>query len=566
MDLTPGKKDLPMEARLLLAFLLMGLVLFLTPYFYKPSPAPKPAPKPAAETAQQANPAAATPSVATAPKPAPAEMPGAVQAAKEDRFVVETNQYHVEFSNKGAVVRSWILKEYKDNAGKPLQLVNPLALTHVPAPFALEFKDQKPATDPNGALFVGKPAPDGLGIDYEFSDGRAVTKKSFHFLKNSYLVAVTSEVLQSGAALPHMLTWRGGFGDFTVPNPSAVERSVYYDLSANKLQAKVATDAKNGPLSASGTYSFLGLEDNYFAAVFLPRHNGPEAITTFDDPFPLTEGAKPDPHVGVGVGGNGTNTFSLFVGPKDIDILRAVDTKLTQMIDWGFFGIIAEPLFVALNWTNDHVVHNFGWSIVLVTVVINMVLLPLKLTSMKSAKKMQALQPQIAALNAKYKNIGIRDPRKAEQNQEMMDLYKKHGVNPLGGCLPMALQIPFFFAFYKVLMVAIELRGANWLWVGDLSRPEELAIRILPILLIVTQFISQKMTPNTSMDPSQQKIMMLMPLGLGFMFYYQSAGLVLYWLTGNVVGIVQQWFTNRMTPAPVVETPKPVQKKKGTRN
>jgi YidC/Oxa1 family membrane protein insertase len=178
---------------------------------------------------------------------------------------------------------------------------------------------------------------------------------------------------------------------------------------------------------------------------------------------------------------------------------------------------------------------------VLVTVAINFLLLPLKISSLKSMKKMSILQPQIKAINAKYAGLSLRDPKKTQQNQEIMDLYKKHGVNPTGGCLPMILQIPFFFAFYKVLSVAIEMRGAEWLWVTDLSQPEHLPIRILPVAMIVTQFILQKMTPATSADPTQQRVMLLMPLMLGFMFYGVSSGLVLYWLTGNLGGIAQQW-------------------------
>jgi YidC/Oxa1 family membrane protein insertase len=179
-------------------------------------------------------------------------------------------------------------------------------------------------------------------------------------------------------------------------------------------------------------------------------------------------------------------------------------------------------------------------------------------------KKMSVIQPQIKAINDKYKSLSLRDPKKAQQNQEVMDLYKKHGVNPMGGCIPMVLQIPFFIAFYKVLSVAIEMRGAPWLWVHDLSQPEHLAIRILPVAMIGTQFILQKMTPSTSADPSQQKIMMLMPLMLGFMFYGVSSGLVLYWLTGNLVGIAQQWFFNRLMPAS--QMPQPAPKRKGSRN
>ncbi len=194
--------------------------------------------------------------------------------------------------------------------------------------------------------------------------------------------------------------------------------------------------------------------------------------------------------------------------------------------------------------------HNYGWSIVVITIVINILLLPLRFTSMKSAKKMQALQPQIKAINAKYKDVGMRDPRKAEQNQEVMALYKKHGVNPMGGCLPMLIQLPILYAFYKVLNVTVELRGASWLWVPDLSQPESLPIHLLPLIMIVSQFWMQKMTPNPGADPSQAKMMRFMPLLFGCFFYNMSSGLVLYWLTGNLVGILQQWLMNRSTPAP----------------
>jgi YidC/Oxa1 family membrane protein insertase len=229
---------------------------------------------------------------------------------------------------------------------------------------------------------------------------------------------------------------------------------------------------------------------------------------------------------------------------------------LEQVVNFGWFGIIAKPLFLAVNWVNNRFVHDYGWAIVLVTVVINFLLLPLKYTSLKSMKKMQLLQPQIAAINERYKGIGLRDPRKSQQNEEVMGLYKKNNVNPMGGCVPMLLPIPFFIAFYTVLTVAIEMRGAHWLWVTDLSQPEHIPIRILPITMIVTQFIMQKMTPATTMDPAQQKMMMFMPLMFGFMFYGLSSGVVLYWLTGNVVGIAQQVLFNKIS-APALALPPP---------
>jgi len=175
-------------------------------------------------------------------------------------------------------------------------------------------------------------------------------------------------------------------------------------------------------------------------------------------------------------------------------------------------------------------------------------------------RKMQALKPQIDEISAKYKSLKITDPRKGEQNQEMMDLYKKYGVNPMGGCVPMLLQIPFFFAFYKVFTVSVEMRGANWLWVSDLSQPEHLPIKILPLAMIASQFYMQRMTPQANVDPNQQRMMMFMPLIFGFMFYNFPSGLVLYYLTSNLVGMGQQVFFNHTATADAaarsVEPPK----------
>ncbi len=556
-----------MEARLLLAFVLMGLVLFGTQYFYKPPPANKPA---AAknDSAQSgaivdsSQGSSQTSVIPLKPPPAAAEIPGQIRADNEETIVIDTDLYHVVFSNRGAVARSWILKAYKDRRGKPLELINERALGKVPQPFALVFKNQAPASDPNSALFRVERSDGGLSLAFEYSDGRADTKKTFEFVRDSYLVQVTSQITANGALLPHSLEWRGGFGDQTVTNAATIEHTLSYDLASSKLKENDVKAAKNGPYSTSGEYSFAGLEDSFFAAVFLPAVHSSVELTTFADAVPGASGSD-EQRIGAGVGGDGLNHFAFYVGPKDIDLLGKVDPKLEQLIDWGWFGFLAKPLFAVLKWTASNLVrNNYGWAIVLVTVAINLVLFPLRLSSLKSSKKMQALQPQIAAINAKYKNLSMRDPKKAEQNQEMMDLYKKHGVNPVGGCLPMLIQMPFLYAFYKVLAVTIQMRGASWLWVPDLTQPETLAIHVLPVILVVSQFLQQRMTPSPGMDPSQQKMMMFMPLLFGYMFYFASAGLVLYWLTSNFVGIIQQWILNWGAPPPQVVDVKPVPKKK----
>ncbi|HEY7303185.1 MAG TPA: membrane protein insertase YidC [Bryobacteraceae bacterium] len=554
MPNTPGgtnPEPPSLEKRLPLALALMMLVLLVSQYLFKPAPAPKPVKlandNAAARVVQK--PAVPASGAHAVSEPISAAATGQVQASAEITTEIDTNLYHVVFSNQGAVVKSWVLKQYKDDAGKPLQVVNTTG-ADVPLPFSLEISGAKPAFDPNKVLYQPKPVAAGEGVDYEYSDGKTTIRKSFLFDKNSYLVNIKSVVLENGTPVASLLMWRGGFGDQKVRNAAATQRTVRYDTTAGKLVAKSAKDAKNGPVTDTGNYAFGGLEDSFFAAVALPADSLSLEVRTYSDEIKPPNEDKPVPYVGTGLSTGAQNELSLFVGPKDIDVLKEVNPKLAQLIDWGFFGVIAKPLFLWLNWVKDHWTGNYGWAIMLVTLIINLALFPFRLTSLKSARKMQKLQPQIQAINAKYKGISMRDPRKAEQNQEVMALYKREGVNPVGGCLPMLVQIPFFYAFYRVLSIAIELRHAPWLWVPDLSSAESLPIHLLPIILIATQFYSQKLTPAAGVDPNQQRMMMFMPLMFGFMFYFASAGLVLYWLTSNLVGIAQQLIINRFMPTP----------------
>lgn len=561
------KKELPMERRLLLAFALMGVVLFGSQFLFPtPKEAPKPAPQPAAavEKAESSKPAEPQAPVTPASAALAAASPVAAETKvgeKDQTFIVETEQYRVTFSNRGAVVRSWILKEYRDNDRKPMDTVSQAASAVAGWPFAYVMRSGKTSVDLNKVLFVAT-QPDPNTIVFEYSDARTTARKSFKFDPKRYHIDFSSEVTEGGRSLPHLVAWRGGFGDRTAHNAAGTMQSVAFDLSRNKLVAEAASVAKHGPVTVSGAYSFAGLQDTFFAAVVLPEPGETIEFQTWMDTFPPAKDADPVEHVGVAWGTPGAIEMALFVGPKDTNILRATNPKLEQLIDWGWFKIIAKPLFLALHWFNDNLTSSWGWAIVVATIIINLLMLPLKFSSLRSMQKMSTLQPQIQAINEKYKGVSMKDPRKQQQNQEMMELYQKAGINPLGGCVPMILQMPFFFAFFKVLSVAIELRGAPWLWVGDLSQPEAHWFRILPLLMLVSQVVMQKMTPSTSADPTQQRMMMLMPIVLGAMFYGASSGLVLYWLTGNLVGIVQQYFFNKLTP---VSVPAQVQKQTVTK-
>jgi len=562
----PGKpKELSMELRLLLAFILMGVVLFVTPYFYKTVAPPA---KKAAPTAARNAPAPAAP-VETAAAPISETVPEnaapLAAAQTEETRTIDTDLFQITFTNHGGVVKSWLLKNYKEHSGAPLQLVN--TASHADPPLALYFPAQKPAVDLNQALFEVHTDADGLAIGFDYSNGKVVAHKSFRFRKSSYLLDVSTEVTEGGKSIPQQIEWRGGFGDMAVGNPAGAQQTLRFDVTDAKLIKNGAKVAKDGPVTVTGNYSFAGIEDQYFVAAFLPEPGSTVAMTTFSDNAPTARESKDVQFAGAAVGDGPVNRFALYLGPKDVDTLRAVNPKLEQVVDFGWLSILAKPLFLVVNWLADHAIHNYGWSIVLVTIGLNFVLFPLKITSMKSMKKMQALQPQIAIINAKYKDVGLRDPKKAEQNQEVMELYKKYGVNPMGGCVPMLLQIPFFIAFYKVFSVSVEMRGAHWLWVSDLSQPETLPLHLLPIVMIASQFVMQKMTPTTAGgDPSQQKMMQFMPLIMGFMFYNLSSGLVLYYLTSNLVGVAQQLFFNKTSLASVAaQSVQPPKKKKDGR-
>jgi YidC/Oxa1 family membrane protein insertase len=554
----PGqpRKEMSMEIRLLLAFLLMGAVMFLTPYLFK-TQQPAPAAKKQAESAQVAKPPetpAAQPAAAVKPAVAPdaAKKAGGVPATPQQQLpnlAIDTNLFRVQFSNQGATVRSWVLKKFKGNDNKPLDLVNPAAAMEYPFSFYIQGQEAV-AKSLNWAYYAQQVDPDGLGVTYTFSNGAIQAKKTFRFNKESYLSDVSTEVTVEGKPVPALIQWRGGFGDLTVSTAASSGRALYFNVPENKLTEQNAGAAKNGPVTTSGDFSFAGLADNYFAAVFLPQGQTSVREVTFADHTgtPLDPKTK-QPHAGVAVGDGAGNRFQVFVGPKDYDALARINPKLQQMIDWGWFGFLAKPLFLVTNWFNNAFVRSYGWAIVLVTIALNIVLFPIKLSNMKSMRKMQALKPQIDAINAKYKNVGMRDPKKAEQNQEVMDLYKTNHVNPMGGCFPMLLQIPFFIAFYKVFTIAVEMRGAGWLWVPDLSQPERFDIHFLPLIMIATQFWMQKMTPQPAGDPSQQKMMMFMPLIFGFFFWNLPSGLVLYYMTSNLVAMGQQWFFNQTSTA-----------------
>ncbi len=538
-----------------LSALVMGAYIYFAPRPQPPEAAPSPAPNAEATPVRSDGPAAAEASPSSPADPTALVAPDnqGIEAASEQTVTVETETFRVEFTNRGATVKHWLLKQYDDAAGNPLDLVHQDGAEHFGRPFRIVRYGGDPLAGSEEALFSINPGPPVRRapetLIFEYAKAGLHIRKTFTFEAEGHVLRAATEVAEGGRPQRHLIAWGGGFGDTAQAGNAAHSQTFYYDSGG--IERILASDAQDERIDHAGPYPFVGLADLFFAAAAIPEPG--EAIRLETSAVEIVPaGADSDaqqPYAAAAFGGAPHNRLRLYVGPKSRDSLAAVEgvgNGFRKIVDFGFFAFIAEPLFAMLRWIHANVVANWGWSIVIVTIIINTILFPLKFKSTKSMRKMQQLQPLVKQINNKYKGVTMRDSRKAKQNEELQALYKKHKVNPMGGCLPMLLQMPFFFAFYKLLTVAIEMRQAEWLWVSDLSNPETLAIRVLPLAMVATQFWSQALTPTPSADPTQARLMKFMPLLLGFLFYQFQAGLVLYWLTSNCVGIGQQLLLNKL--------------------
>lgn len=534
-----------------LSAVVMGLYIYL-------APRPEPPPQPAQDTLEETTAAPAEAGGQTEPeqrRATAAEEADAtdVEAEAEQTVVVENENYRVEFTNRGAVVTSWQLKQYNDSLGEPLDLVHADGARRYGMPFRLVRPGGDPIEGTDEALFAFnrgrnvRNAPETLTFEYA-KPGLRVLKR-FAFEASGHVVQVETQVVEADRPQRHLLSWGGGFGDTAQAGNSVHSQTYYY--ADGDIEYVPADDAEDERITHSGPFPFVGIGDLFFTAAAIPEPGQDIRIETSAIEI-VPAGAEPgdeQTYVAGAFGGATDNRFRLYVGPKSRSSLAEVGevgNAFRGIVDYGFFAFIAEPLFIMLRWVHSNIVANWGWSIVIITVLINTILFPLKYKSTKSMRKMQQLQPLVKEINNRYKGVTMRDPRKAKQNEELQALYKKHNANPMGGCLPILLQMPFFFAFYKLLTVAIEMRQAEWLWVSDLSNPETLAIRVLPLAMVATQFWSQSLTPTPTADAMQARMMKFMPLVFGFIFYQFQAGLVLYWLTSNCVGIAQQLVLNRL--------------------
>jgi YidC/Oxa1 family membrane protein insertase len=496
----------------------------------------------------------------------------AITAEREEEIRVDNGLFEVVFTNRGGRAKTWTLLHYTTADGAPLQLLPQFEEGGHHA-LSVDLDDRALTDELNNALYRVErerlPSDGSTGgerIKFLWSDGRGlVVEKTFDFRQGDYLVDAWLDVLDRGRRLPARLTLGPGFA---AQEPSSSHSNYYYESQGAWDVAGQVTRRKRGKLDGEGGFSgpvhWAGLEDQYFTSLILPNDSPAEVrwknpaltlIPVKGEELDEAPEPRPEPVVAVSVTGGGAQ---LFIGPKKHDLLKTIgaDRDLDEAV-WfssqAWLRVIVKFLFMCLVWIHDNVTQNWGMAIVLATVVLRLVLFPVNQYSMVSMKKTQLqmgkLQPKIKAIRNKYKKA--KDAQsKGKMNQEMMELYKREGVNPMGGmsgCLPLLAQFPILIGFYNMLTVAVELRGAPFFgWIQDLSQEDP--YMILPILMAVTMFAQQKLALSKIKDPQQlqqQRMMLFMPIVFGFICLQMPSGLVLYWFVNNLLGMGQQWLVNR---------------------
>lgn len=515
-----------MDKRTLIAIALAMLVLILYQYLVPPQKPPKKVVEKRVE--KVIPPEGKEPLKEKGPLPKE-RIPLPQGVVEEKDIYIETDLYKAILTNKGGVIKSWELKKYTDKDKKPVQLLRTKGPSILPLSVLLSEDEGMRERIREGNYRVDKERvtlgkdrdKDTVILTYQDPSGPFL-RKTLTFYNNDYKVDLKIET--DGIKGVYTLSLGQDFGIFD-------EKEGGHVGPVSKIDGKNIKDKREKikePLSYKGNIVWTALEDKYFTAAAVPVTSVGEVVVE-----------KVGETVAVGLRITQDEAkFLLYAGPKEYDRLKALRVSLEDIIDYGWFSAVAKPLFWVLKLFYSFV-KNYGLAIILLTILIRIIFIPLTNKSQRSMKAMQALAPKINEIREKYK----KDPQR--MNREVMELYKKHKVNPMGGCLPMILQIPVFIALYNVLMYAIELRGAPfYLWIKDLSVKDP--YYILPITMGISMVIQQKMTP-TSADPTQSKIMMFLPIIFTFMFLGLPSGLVLYWLVNNLLSIAQQYYINKKT-------------------
>jgi YidC/Oxa1 family membrane protein insertase len=548
-----------MEKRVFLAIILSFVILTMFQTYVVPPPPPTPGAAP--QTPAATPPVLTSTGTTSAPTPTPAAAPVVGDVAARD-IVVETDAVRAVFTTEGAALKSWRLKRYFDSRGEPLELIPEGLPENHPRAFTMAT-DQDPVSatllrakfrpSAEGPLSLGS-APGMLSFEYQDASG-LTARKSFHFQPDGrpYVINVDASVDLNGVARPVTIKMGPslglGFSNSGMMVPSYPPAALYY-LDGDVERPSASTLLEQAVYQ--GNIRYAGVGDHYFLSAAVPGTRSvsvefqPLVLSTLEADAKAT-GVAQRTFVSYSVSTGGPMNMPFFLGPKDFDILKAVDSQLVRAIDFGIFAWLVVPLLQSLKWINGYI-GNFGWSIIVLTVLLNAIMFPLRHRSMVSMKKMQEIQPEVKAIQKRYEKYKLTDPERQKMNTETMALYKSKGVNPASGCVPMLLTMPVLFGFYAMLSVAIELRGAPFFgWITDLAKMDPLFIT--PILMGGTMFLQQRMTPTTA-DPMQQKIFLFMPVIFTVMFLWAPAGLVIYWLMSNIMTIGQQYLTNHLIAAP----------------
>jgi len=472
------------------------------------------------------------PAGAAAPAAPAYKAPAATPSASFDaeQFVtVETDLFRAVLSSRGGTISAFELKEYKTDDGRPVSLLTDRGMYR-----ALSIGSNNDFSLSNQNFQV-------MGSDLRLKQPGAQGSVSFSLSTDNYTITRTY-TFRGGSYVFDLVDRVEGLPGYSIALGTDLGIHERKDRYAH-VGPVVLVDAKRKeytagklkkPKAVTGNLKWIALEDKYFFSALVPK--GPMAsadLWSYQDVPAISLSGRP-----------GEQSFSVYVGPKRRYELMALDIGLESIVDFGFFSVIAIPIFWLLK-ELFAITGNYGWAIILLTIIIRVPFLPLVSKSQRSMKKMQMVQPKVLEIKAKYK----KNPE--QMNKEVMALYKKYKVNPLGGCLPLLLQLPVFFALYKVLLAAIELRSAPWIfWIADLSQKDP--FYVLPLVMGATMFLQQKMTP-TAGDPKQQKIMQLMPVIFTVMFLWFPSGLVLYWLINNLLAITQQYFINKSMATKSIE-------------
>ena len=531
-----------MEKRLLIAIVLSFLVLVLyQALFLKQEPAPEPVIQ--SQEAVETIPEAAEPPSEPLPSQQMEEESEfePVAAQREEEIIVDTSLYHAVWSNKGAVLKSWRLKEFfTDDREDNVELVAEQSSELNRYPFSVLTDDPNLAAEINSSLFISSSGSLELQngksgeIIFEFADetGSRV-EKILRFFDGNYHIDVQINIWRNGQKINSGLIWGPSIRSTSLePQSSRFGGSRGMTvLAANKIYH--LEEKKYKPeQSVFNFVNWAAYSDNYFTVLFNTTAQNASAAM-------IKEEIDSVPYFFIRVSG----VQQAYLGPKQYDLLAEFGHDSQKLIRFGLFGFIAEILYKSIKAIHK-TIPNWGFCIIILTLIIKVLFFPLTYSSSKSMARMQELQPKLKALKAKYKKAKQDIAQRRKLNEETMALYKEHGVNPAGGCLPLLIQLPIFWGFFRLLVVAVEFRHSPFiLWINDLSVKDP--YYITPILMGITQFISQKMTP-TSADSSQQKMMLIMPVVMTIFFMNFQSGLVLYWLTNNVLQIGQQYITNKL--------------------